>query len=169
MAPKKKKKTNPARIAIQNRRARHEYLVVEDIEAGIMLEGTEVKSLRTGQGNLQDSYAEPQFDGQGNLAIYLLNAYIPEYKQGNRFNHQTRRDRKLLLNKREIKRLAGKVRTKGLTLVPLDVHWNDKGLAKVQLGLCKGKSNYDKRQSDKDRTWGLDKQRAMRTNARSED
>ena len=157
----KKKKVNPHFYAAQNRRARHDYAIIEEIEAGIMLQGTEVKSLRTGQANLNDSYAEAQLI-DGTLDIFLLNAYIPEYKQGNRENHSTRRPRKLLLKSREIKRLYGKVMQKGLTLIPLDIHWNKKGLAKVQLGLCKGKSKYDKRQSDKDRTWDRDKQRAMR-------
>ncbi len=157
----RKKKTDTGLLAAQNRKARHDYTVLEEVEAGIVLVGTEVKSLRSGKANIQDSYAEAQYH-DGNLDIYLINAYIPEYKQGNQFNHSTRRDRKLLLKAREIKRLAGKVQKKGLTLVPLDIHWSSRGLAKVKLGLCQGKHSYDKRQAEKDRQWNIQKQRALR-------
>ncbi len=155
---KKKKKAAPSRIAAQNRRARHDYEILEEFEAGICLLGTEVKSLRDGKGNLTDSYADPKDD-----AVYLLNAYIPEYRKcGEKFNHDPLRPRKLLLHMREIKKLSGKVKTKGLTLIALDIHWTQKGIAKVKLGLAKGKTKHDKRQSEKDRDWQRDKSRIMR-------
>lgn len=158
----KKKPTEPSRIAAQNRRARHNYEILEEVEAGICLTGTEVKSLRAGKGNLTDSHAEPA-TYEGDYTIYLVNAYIPEYaKAGQHLNHNPRRPRKLLLHQREIKRLSGKVEQKGLTLIALDIHWNDRGIAKVKLALCKGKASHDKRAAIKEREWNISKQRALR-------
>lgn len=155
---KKKKGAEPSRIAADNRKARHNYQVLEEYEAGICLAGSEIKSLRTGKANITDSYAE--ISGE---EVFLINAYIPEYdKTPKQFSHATRRPRKLLLHKKEIKRLMGKVLTKGLTLIALDIHYNDKGLAKVKLGLCRGKTNYDKRRTEQDRDWERKKQRIMR-------
>lgn len=145
-------------IAVQNRRARYDYHIEEEFEAGLMLVGTEVKSLRTGQANLTDAYAEVGKDG----AVWLINCYIPEYNKAMKgLNHNSRRERKLLLHEREIKRLMGKVQAKGYTLIPLDIHFNKKGIAKVKLGLAKGKTNYDKRQSEKEKEW-KQQQRGLR-------
>ncbi len=157
-----KKKTDTSNVAAQNRKARFNYEILEEIEAGIMLTGTEVKSIRAGKANIADSYAEPS-DYDGDFALYLVNAYIPEYgKAGKHLNHNPTRPRKLLLHKREVSRLAGKVEQKGLTLVPLDIHWNKKGMAKVKLALCKGKTNYDKRASEKDKDAKREQSRALK-------
>lgn len=147
----------PTRIAAQNRRARHDYVIEETVEAGVMLAGTEVKALREGQGNLNDAYAGPR---EG--ALWLFNAYIPEYRAANRFNHETRRPRKLLLHKRQIARLSGLVQREGATLVPLSVYFNERGIAKVQLGLARGKKKADKRAAEKEREWQRDKARILR-------
>lgn len=147
----------PQRIAADNRRARFNYEILEEIEVGICLVGTEVKSLREGKANIQDAYAEEK-DG----ALWLINAYIPEYKQGNRFNHETRRPRKLLLHRREINKMGGKSLVKGLTIIPLSLYFNEKGRAKILLALAKGKATHDKRQSIKDRDWKRDKARMMK-------
>lgn len=145
------------RIAAENRRARHEYSIVETIEAGIMLAGTEVKSLRSGKGNLQESYAGQQ-DGE----LYLFNTYIPEYQAKVFFTHETRRVRKLLVHRKELRKLLGAISREGMTLVPLDIHFNDRGIAKVTLGLAKGRKLYDKRAAEKERDWQRDKARIMR-------
>lgn len=147
----------PTRIAAQNRRARHDYVIEETLEAGVMLAGTEVKALREGQGNLNDAYAGPR---EG--ALWLFNAYIPEYRAANRFNHETRRPRKLLLHKRQVARLSGLVQREGATLVPLSVYFNERGIAKVQLGLARGKKKADKRAAEKEREWQRDKARILR-------
>lgn len=147
----------PRRIAADNRKARFEYFIDETVEAGIMLSGTEVKSLRNGRANIADSYAAEQ-GGE----IYLLNAYIPEYKGGNRFNHEPRAPRKLLLHKREINRLMGQVNRGGATLVPLSIYFNDKGRAKVALALARGKKLHDKRATIKERDWQREKGRLLR-------
>jgi SsrA-binding protein len=142
-----------------NRRARHDYFIEETIEAGIVLAGTEVKSLRTGQASIQESFATPK-DG----TIYLLNAYIPEYKQaGAHLQHETRRPRQLLLHKRQIAKMLGAVKREGMTLVPLGVYFNKRGIAKVEIGLAKGKQQRDKRAAVKDREWKRDKARIMRS------
>ena len=151
------KKESPRKILADNRRARYNYEIGDTVEAGIMLEGTEVKALREGKANIQDSYASPE---EG--AIYLINGYIPEYSAANRFNHQARRKRKLLLHKREIQRLTQAVQTKGVTLVPLKLYFNEKGRVKVEIGLGKGKKVHDKRQTEKDRSWGRQKARLLR-------
>ena len=145
------------KIVAENRRARFEYYIDEVFEAGIALTGTEVKSLRFGQGTIAESYAEIR-DGQA----WLVNANIPEFSHGNRFNHVPKRPRKLLLNAREINKLLGAVERKGMTMVPLSVYFNSRGRAKVELALAKGKQAHDKRQTLKDRDWQRDKARIMR-------
>lgn len=128
------------KVVADNRKARHEYFIEETYEAGLALTGTEVKSLRSGRANLQDSFARAE-----NGEILLYNMHISPYEQGNRFNHDPKRIRKLLLNKPEIRRLIGKTQEKGLTLIPLKVYFNSRGLAKLELALAKGKKLYDKR------------------------
>lgn len=144
------------RVVTENRKARHEYQVLETYEAGMVLEGTEVKSLRAGKANLQDSYARVD---KGEMLLY--NMHISPYEQGNRFNHEPKRTRKLLLNRHEINRLLGQTREKGLTLIPLKVYFKN-GRAKVLLGLAKGKREYDKRQDIAARDAKRDIDRAMR-------
>lgn len=155
MAQKKKK--DVSNIAAQNRKARHNYYIEDTVEAGIMLTGTEVKSLRAGRANIIDSYA-----GEKDDELYLLNAHISEFEQGNRFNHAPLRPRKLLVKKKERERLFEQIQKKGFTLVPLDIHFNDRGYAKVTLGIGKGKQHYDKRASEKDREWKRDQSRLLR-------
>ena len=145
------------KVAAENRKARHNYFIDETLEAGIQLVGTEVKSLRNGRANIQDAYA--MADGG---EIYLLNAYIPEYAGGNRFNHETRRPRKLLLHKRQIGKLVGATQRDGVTLVPLSLYFNANGRAKVEIGLARGKKQYDKRATDKARDWQREKSRLLR-------
>lgn len=145
------------RLIAQNRRARFDYFIDDTIEAGIVLTGTEVKALREGRASLQDSFAAA--DGS---ELYLFNAYIPEYGPANRFNHETRRPRKLLVHKRELNRLLGAVQREGVTLVPVSMYFNKRGIAKVDLGLARGKKQHDKRQATKDRDWGRDKARLLR-------
>lgn len=144
---------------IQNRRARFDYSIGDEVEAGIVLVGTEVKSLRKGECNLNDSFAG-EFGGE----IWLYNSYIAEYAGGNRFNHETRRPRKLLLSSKEIKKLMGRIKTKGVTLVPLSVYFNSRGFAKVKLGLATGKKQHEKRDTIKDREWERQKSRLMKNN-----
>lgn len=122
-----------------------------------MLTGTEVKSLRAGRANIAESYASPE-GGE----LWLINAHIPEYKAGNRFNHEPRRPRKLLMRKREIGRLIGARQKEGMTLVPLKLYFNDRGIAKLLIGIARGKKQHDKRQAQKDRDWQRQKQRLMR-------
>lgn len=150
MAAKQKKKDlmSTGTIAV-NRRARHDYAIEEEFEAGIMLTGTEVKSLRSGTVNLSDAYAFPKGTG-----VYLQNLYIGEYPNAHqRFQHEPKRTRKLLLHKREIARLQGAVQRDGLTLVPLRMYFNDRGIAKMAIGLGRGKKQIDKRQDVKKRDW----------------
>ena len=152
-----KKNEPPARPVAENRKARHTYFIDDTVEAGLMLQGTEVKSLRAGQASITDAYAEAK-DGQ----LYLVNAYIPEYTQASHFNHESRRPRKLLMRKREIEKLAGLIQRAGVTVVPLKIYFNARGIAKVELGLARGKKQHDKRQTEKDRDWGRQKARLMR-------
>jgi len=147
----------PLKIAAANRRARFNYEIGQTFEAGIALTGTEVKSLREGRSNIADSYAAER-GGE----LWLYNSYIPEYLQANRFNHETRRPRKLLLHKREIGRLVSAVEREGMTIVPLKIFFNDRGRAKVEIALAKGKKLHDKRETEKKRDWGREKQRLMR-------
>ena len=141
----------------ENRRARFEYYIEDKLEAGIMLTGTEVKSLRFGEGSIAESYAEVK-GGE----VWLVNSNVPEFSHGNRHNHEPKRPRKLLLHEREIARLTGAVERKGMTLVPLSIYFNGRGRAKVELALARGKNLADKRQTVKDRDWKRDQARIMR-------
>jgi SsrA-binding protein len=141
----------------ENRRARFDYYIEDKFEAGIMLTGTEVKSLRFGEGSIAESYAEIK----GGEA-WLINSNVPEFSHGNRFNHEPKRPRKLLLHEREIDRLQGAVERKGMTLVPLSIYFNSRGRAKVELALAKGKNAADKRQTVKERDWKREQARVMR-------
>lgn len=143
----------------ENRRARYDYHLDDKFEAGIALTGTEVKSLRFGEGSIVESYAEVK-DGE----VWLINANIPEFSHGNRYNHEAKRPRKMLLNKREISKLHGAVERKGMTLVPLSMYFNAKGRAKVELALAKGKKNHDKRATEKDRDWKREQGRILKEN-----
>ena len=144
------------KIVAQNRRARRDYFIEETYEAGIALKGTEVKALREGRVNLQDGYAQIK-DGE----VYLINVHISPYAFGNRYNHDPLRDRKLLLHKREIRRLLGKVKEKGFTLIPLSIYFKG-GKAKVELALVKGKKLYDKRESLKRKALEKELQRSYK-------
>lgn len=146
------------RVVAQNRKARHNYFIDETLEAGMILTGTEVKSLREGRANLGDAYAVER-DGE----VFLVNAHISEYRSGNRFNHAPMRPRKLLLRKREIRRLIGALQREGVTLVPLSIYFNERGIAKVQLGIARGKRQYDKRATAKERDWQRQKARLLRS------
>lgn len=145
------------KIVADNRRARFDYALDELFEAGIALTGTEVKSLRFGEGNIGDSYAEVK-DGE----VWLVNSHIPEFSHGNRFNHEPRRPRKLLLSGREIRKLHGAVAREGMTLVPLTIYFNSRGRAKVELALAKGKKAHDKRETIKERDWKREAARIMK-------
>jgi len=148
---------NGKRLVAQNRRARHDYFIEERIEAGIVLTGTEVKSLRQGRCSVSEAYAQDQ-GGE----LYLLNAHIPPYEAANRFNHEPRRPRKLLVHRRELARLIGQVQRGGYTLVPLSIYFNARGIAKVELGLAHGKRKIDKRETEKKRDWQRQKARLLR-------
>lgn len=141
----------------EHRRARYDFYIEDKFEAGIALTGTEVKSLRFGEGTIAESYAEVK-DGQ----IWLINANIPEFSHGNRFNHEPKRPRKLLLNAREINKMNGAVMRQGMTLVPLSIYFNGRGRAKVELALAKGKKAPDKRATEKERDWKREQGRIMR-------
>jgi SsrA-binding protein len=145
----------------QNRRAFHDYFIDERVEAGLILTGTEVKSLREGRAAIAESYA-----GEMGGEIYLFNAYIPEFHGGNRFNHETKRPRKLLLRRREVEKLSGAVRREGMTLIPLQLYFTPRGWAKVELGLARGKKAHDKRATIKERDWQREKQRILRHDGR---
>jgi len=154
-----KKKTDPnKKIVADNRSARFHYSLGEKIEAGIMLTGTEVKSLRLGRTNLQDAYVGPKGD-----EIYLYNAHIPEYLQANRFNHEMRRPRKLLLHRKQISRLLVSIQREGMTIVPLKLYFNERGMAKCEISVAEGKKLHDKRQASKERDWNREKARLLKT------
>lgn len=156
------KDTTPGRkVVARNRRASHDYFLDERFEAGLMLLGTEVKSLRAGRANIAEAYASEQ-GGE----LYLVNANIPEYRAGNRFNHEPGRPRKLLLHKREIAKLIGSIRKAGETVIPLALYFNPRGIAKVEIALARGKKTYDKRHSIKERDWQREKQRLLRSSNR---
>ncbi|MDG1418079.1 MAG: SsrA-binding protein SmpB [Maricaulis sp.] len=155
MSKGKKMKDGEA-IAV-NRRARFDFEIIETIEAGIMLMGSEVKSLREGRANIAESYVSPEND-----EIWLINADIPLYAPANRFNHEPRRHRKLLLKRKEIERLTGAVTRNGQTIIALKVYFNDRGIAKLEIGLAKGKKNIDKRETVKKREWNKQKARLMK-------
>ncbi|MBA3878254.1 MAG: SsrA-binding protein [Sphingobium sp.] len=141
----------------ENRRARFDYAIETVYEAGIALTGTEVKSLRFGEGSIAESYAEVN---EG--AVWLVNSNIPEFSHGNRYNHEAKRPRKLLLHEREINKLHGAVARQGMTLVPLSIYFNSRGRAKVELALAKGKQAHDKRDAIKERDWKRDAARILR-------
>ena len=145
------------KIVAENRRARFDYSIEDKFEAGIVLTGTEVKSLRFGEGSIAESYAEIS-DG----AVWLIKSNVPEFSHGNRYNHEPRRPRKLLLHEREINRLHGAVAREGMTLVPLSVYFNTQGRAKVELALAKGRKAHDKREAIKEREWKREAGRLMR-------
>ena len=143
------------RIA-ENRKARHEYQIEEKLEAGLVLLGSEVKSLRNGRASIVESYA-----GESDGRLVLFNANIPIYEPA-RVNHQPKRPRELLVKLRERNRMLGLIRREGMTLVPLNMYFNSQGLVKIQIGLAKGRKKQDKRQADKERTWNRDKARLLR-------
>jgi SsrA-binding protein len=145
------------KIVAENRRARFDYELDEIFEAGVALTGTEVKSLRFGEGSIAESYAEVK-DGE----VWLINANIPEFSHGNRFNHEPKRPRKLLLNAREISKMFGAVARKGMTLVPLSVYFNSRGRAKVELALARGRKAHDKREYEKEKDWKREQGRLLR-------
>ncbi len=145
------------KVVAENRRARFDYFVEDRFEAGIALTGTEVKSLRQGKATIGEAYAGPS----GN-ELFLFNAYIPEYLQANRFNHETRRPRRLLLHKRQIDKFLGATQREGFTVIPLKIYFNEKGRAKVELGLGRGKKLHDKRESEKKKDWDRERARLMR-------
>ena len=151
-------KTDNSKVVAENRRARYEYRIEDTWEAGIQLTGTEVKSLRTGQANIAESYASAEAGG-----MFLINAYIPEYRQAGRFfQHEPRRPRRLLLKRREIHKMTIAVERQGMTIVPLQLYFNSRGLAKLRLALAQGKKLVDKREDIKKREWQRTKARLMR-------
>lgn len=154
MAPK----TEPGRrVVADNRAARYHYSIEDTFEAGIALTGTEVKSLRSGKATLGEAYAGPS-----GTDLMLFNVFIPEYLEANRFNHDTKRPRRLLLHRRQINKLIGATQRQGYTVVPLKIYFNEQGRAKVELGLGKGKQAHDKREATKERDWKRDQARLMR-------
>jgi SsrA-binding protein len=144
-------------VVAHNRKARFNYFIDETFEAGLALTGTEVKSLRQGKATIAESYA----DARGG-EIWLINSNIPEYLQANRFNHTPKRPRKLLLHRRQINKLVGAVEREGMTLIPLKLYFNEKGRAKIELALARGKKLYDKREVQKKRSWERERGRLMR-------
>jgi SsrA-binding protein len=146
------------RYAAQNRRARHDYLIEDTLEAGLVLHGTEVKSLRQGGASIAEAYADEK-GGE----LFLVNANIPEYKASAHFNHQPRRRRKLLLHRKQMNRLLGAIRREGVTIVPLSIYFNERGRAKVELGLATGKRKVDKRHAERDRDWQRSRARLLRS------
>jgi SsrA-binding protein len=152
-----KKKPADNRVAVQNRKARHDYSIEDTVEAGMVLTGSEVKSLRLGRANIAESYATEK-EGE----IFLVNAHINGYAQAGPQNHDPKRIRKLLLNRREIDRLGAAVQRDGMTLVPLKIFFNDRGIAKLELGLAKGKRQFEKREAIKQRDWDRQKARVLR-------
>ncbi len=146
------------RYAAQNRRARHDYVIEDTLEAGLVLHGTEVKVLRQGGASIAEAYADAEAG-----ELWLVNANIPEYKGAAHFNHQPRRPRKLLLHRKQVNRLLGAIRREGVTIVPLSIYFNERGRAKVELGLAHGKKKADKRQAERDRDWQRSKARLLRS------
>ena len=154
MAPNADRKL---RVVADNRKARFHYFIDETFEAGVALTGTEVKSLRMGKATIGESYADAR-EGE----IWLINSNIPEYLQANRFNHTPKRPRKLLLHRNQINRLVGAVEREGMTLVPLKLYFNEQGRAKVELALARGKKLFDKRDTEKKRSWDRERGRLLR-------
>ncbi|MAH83616.1 MAG: SsrA-binding protein [Rhodospirillaceae bacterium TMED8] len=157
MAAKKQDNKTLGKIAAQNRRARHDYFILETLEAGLMLKGSEVKSLREGRASITEAYATEE---KGEL--WLRNAYIPEYSGASTFSHEPRSARKLLVHHREVTKLNAATQRKGMTLVPLKIYFNPRGIAKLLIGVAEGKKNHDKRHALKERDWGRQKARLMR-------
>jgi len=153
---KSEEKTDIESVA-KNRKARHDYIILDTYEAGIVLTGSEVKSLRAGKATIAESYADAR-DGE----IWLINANVPEYLQAGRFNHTPKRPRKLLLHKGQINKLMGAVEREGMTLIPLKMYFNDKGRAKLEIALAKGKKLHDKRETEKKRDWSRERGRLLR-------
>jgi SsrA-binding protein len=151
------KNERPIKVVAENRKARFNYAIEDTVEAGLALSGTEVKSMRGGKATIAESYA----DARGS-EIWLINANIPEYLQGNRFNHEPKRPRKLLLHRKQINKLIGAVDREGMTLIPLKLYFNERGRAKLQLAVAKGKKLHDKRETVKKRDWGREKGRLLR-------
>jgi SsrA-binding protein len=151
------KKKSDVKVAAENRKARHNYFIESTLEAGLMLAGTEIKGLREGHATIADAYAQAK-GGE----LFLINATIPEYSAGNRENHEPKHPRKLLLKKREIAKLTQAVTRQGMTVIPLKIYFNERGIAKVELGLATGKKLHDKRATDRDRSWQRDKARLMK-------
>lgn len=152
-----RKEAPPSATAARNRKALRDYFIEDRFEAGIVLTGTEVKSLRAGRANINDAFAR-----EAGGEIWLEGCHIPQYDPAGRDNHEPNRSRKLLLHRREINRMIGQINRAGYTLVPLSLFFNRRGMAKVELGLGKGKHSYDKRQAVKDREWKRQKERVMR-------
>jgi SsrA-binding protein len=148
------------KLVAENRRARHEYFIEDDLEAGIVLEGSEVKSLRNGKANIAESYATVE-GGE----LWLINGYIPAYAQAKSFGHDERRRRKLLVKRPELARLAQGVQRQGMTLVPLRLYFTERGIAKVQIGIAKGKKMADKRETAKKRDWQREKARLLKAHS----
>ena len=157
MSKKKNAREAGRKVIAENRKARFNYFFDELFEAGLELTGTEVKSLREGTASLAESYAAVEGD-----ELFLINSHIQEYSQASRFNHEPRRPRRLLMHRREIDRLAGAVQREGMTIVPVKLYFNDRGIAKLELALARGKKLHDKRQTEKDRSWQREKSRLLR-------
>lgn len=147
----------PNRVAAQNRRARYDYIIEDTIEAGMMLTGSEVKSLRAGKASIKEAYARER-DGE----VWLINAHFSEYAPAARDGHEPKRPRKLLMRRREIARLIGQMQREGVTLVPLKIYFNGRGFAKCELGIARGKKKADKRETEKKRDWQREKARLIR-------
>ena len=152
-----RKTDDGGKVVAENRRARHDYDIIETFEAGLVLVGTEVKSLREGRANIAEAYVSPE-GGE----LWLINADIPEYRFGNINNHEPRRKRKLLMHKREIKHLTDEVQRRGRTIVPLKMYFNGKGIVKLLIGLARGRKKHDKREAVKRRDWERQKARLLR-------
>ena len=151
-------KSDGRRVVAENRQARFEYFLTDDVEAGLMLTGTEVKALRKGQANITESYASTEEGG-----LWLINAYIPEYQGAGRyFQHEPRRKRRLLLHKKEIHKISIAIERQGMTLIPLELYFNARGIAKLKLAVAEGKKLHDKREASKQRDWNREKARIMR-------
>ena len=153
----KKKKSAGSNVAAENRKARFNYEILDTLEAGLVLTGTEVKSLREGRASIAESYASEE-GGE----LWLINSNLPEYLQANRFNHVPKRRRKILVHRAQLSRLASAIQKDGMTLVPLRIYFNDRGVAKLQLALARGKNAPDKRQTMKERDWNRQKQRILK-------
>jgi SsrA-binding protein len=149
------------RFAAQNRRARFDYFIEDKLEAGLMLMGSEVKVLREGKASINEAYATEE-GGE----LWLINAHIPEYKAARNFTHEPRRKRKLLVRRRELDKLMGAIKREGVTLVPMSIYFNERGIAKCEIGLAKGKKKGDKRETEKARDWQRDKARILRERSR---